>query len=225
VSEDAEKRLRVLEHYTELGSGYGIALKDLELRGAGNILGAAQSGFVYAVGFDTYMRLLEQTIRQIKGEGALAEHPSTEVSVDGAALIPDEYVADEAQKLHLYRRLASIDEIDAVDALRRELRDRYGKLPEEVETLLATRSLRLLGTELGIERILARPWDARINFRKGVMPRIAALQRVFAERQFEVELVRPMPLSIVLHRRGPEEVTSMLMGALRALTREKSLAA
>ena len=115
--------------------------------------------------------------------------------------------------------------MDGVDALRRELRDRYGKLPEEVETLLATRALRLLGTELGIERILARPWDARINFRKGVMPRVASLQRVFAERQFEVELVRPMPLSIILHRRGPEEVTSMLAAALRALTREKSMAA
>ncbi|HEX6068160.1 MAG TPA: DEAD/DEAH box helicase, partial [Longimicrobiaceae bacterium] len=225
VSEDAEKRLRVLEHYTELGSGYGIALKDLELRGAGNILGAEQSGFVYAVGFDTYMRLLEQTIRQIKGDGGAKEHPLTEVSVDGAALIPDEYVADEAQKLHLYRRLAGVEEVDAVDALRRELRDRYGKIPEEVETLLATRALRLLGAELGIERILARPWDARINFRGGVMPRIASLQRVFAERQFEVELVRPLPLSIILHRRGPEEVTSMLISALRTLTREKSLAA
>src|SRR5690606_17495272 len=225
VSEDAEKRLRVLEHYTELGSGYGIALKDLELRGAGNILGAAQSGFVYQVGFDTYMRLLEQTIRQIKGNGKQTEHPLTEVSVDGAALIPDDYVADEAQKLHLYRRLAAIEEVDGVDAMRRELRDRYGQIPEEVETLLATRALRLLGTELGIERILARPWDARVNFRAGVMPRIASLQRVFAERQFEVELVRPMPLSLVLHRRGPEEVTAMLTGALRALTKEKSLAA
>ena len=225
VSEDAEKRLRVLEHYTELGSGYGIALKDLELRGAGNILGAAQSGFVYQVGFDTYMRLLEQTIRQIKGDESVQTHPITEVSVDGAALIPDEYVADEAQKLHLYRRLASIEEVEGVDALRRELRDRYGALPYEVETLLATRMLRLLGTELGIERILVRPWDARVNFRAGVMPRVAALQHVFAERQLEVELVRPMPLSIVLHRRGPEEVTAMLVAALRALRKEQSMAA
>lgn len=225
VSEDAEKRLRVLEHYTELGSGYGIALKDLELRGAGNILGAAQSGFVYQVGFDTYMRLLEKTIRQIKGEGDEKEYPLTEVSVDGAAYIPDEYVADEAQKLHLYRRLAGIEELEGVDALRRELRDRYGKIPEEVETLLATRSLRLLGSELGIERILVRPWDARVNFRPGVMPPMAALEHVFSERQFEVELVRPMPLSLVLHRRGPEEVTSMLSKALRSLTREQSMAA
>ncbi|HEV2131713.1 MAG TPA: transcription-repair coupling factor, partial [Longimicrobiaceae bacterium] len=136
VSEDAEKRLRVLEHYTELGSGYGIALKDLELRGAGNILGSAQSGFVSAVGFDTYMRLLEQTIRRIRGDGAEPQHTPTEVSVDGAALIPDEYVPDEAQKLHLYRRLSQVESIEEIDALQRELRDRYGPLPPETETLL-----------------------------------------------------------------------------------------
>jgi transcription-repair coupling factor (superfamily II helicase) len=225
VSEDAEKRLRVLEHYTELGSGYGIALKDLELRGAGNILGSAQSGFVHAVGFDTYMRLLEQTIRTIRGETHGAEHPMTEVSVEGAALIPDTYVADEPQKLHLYRRLSQAGDVGVVETLRRELRDRYGPIPYEVDTLLNTASLRLLGRELGIERILARDWDARINFRRGVVPRMVALQRAFAEWQLEVELHRPMPLSLVLHRRSPEPLPGTLIGALQSLTRDSSLAA
>jgi transcription-repair coupling factor (superfamily II helicase) len=226
VSEDAEKRLRVLEHYTELGSGYGIALKDLEQRGAGNILGSAQSGWMHAVGFDTYMRLLEQSIRRIRGDGRTREHPMTEVSVDGVALIPDEYVADEAQKLHLYRRLSAVTSMEEMDALRREVLDRFGgPMPPEMETLLDVQALRILGTELGVERILVRPWDARLNFRAGVVPRIAVLQRVFAERQFEVELVRPFPLSLVLERRGTEPVSSMLIAALRSLTREHSLAA
>ncbi len=225
VSEEAEKRLRVLEHYTELGSGYGIALKDLELRGAGNILGSAQSGFVHAVGFDTYMRLLEQTIRRIRGDGAEREYPATEVAVDGAALIPDGYVPDEAQKLHLYRRLSQVESVEGVEALQRELRDRYGPLPEETETLLESTMLRLLGTELGIERILVRPWDVRLNFRPGVVPRMAALQSAFADRQLEVELRRPLPLSLTLHRRGAERITAALGRALRALTRDRSLAA
>ncbi|CAN5671285.1 transcription-repair coupling factor [soil metagenome] len=225
VSEDADKRLRVLEHYTELGSGYGIALKDLEQRGAGNILGSAQSGFVHAVGFDTYMRLLEQTIRMIRGEKTGAEHPMTEVSVEGAALIPDEYVADEAQKLNLYRRLSQADNVSVVESLRRELRDRYGPPPYEVDTLLQTAALRLLGRELGIERILARAWDARINFRRGVVPRIVSLQRAFAEWQLEVEMHRPMPLSLVLHRRSPEPLPATLIGALQSLTRDSSIAA
>ncbi len=225
VSEDAEKRLRVLEHYTELGSGFGIAMKDLELRGAGNILGSAQSGFVTAVGFDTYMRLLEQAVRELKGEGAIKAHPTAEVSVDGAAYIPDEYVPDEAQKLHLYRRLSTLEELTGLEQLRRELKDRYGPLPWEVETLLETAALRLLGTELGIERILVRSWDARLNFRSGIVPRMAALQRIFTEYQLEVELQRTFPLSLTLHRRGPENVATMLIRALQALTRDRSAAA
>ena len=180
---------------------------------------------MHAVGFDTYMRLMEQTIRQIKGDPGGRNRATTEVSVDGASLIPDEYVADEAQKLHLYRRLSSAETFDGVESLRRELRDRYGPIPPEVETLLDTASLRMLGTELGIERILVRPWDARLNFRAGMVPRMVALQRVFSERQLEVELVRAMPLSLVLHRRGPEPVGSTLIGALRTLAQEKSLAA
>jgi transcription-repair coupling factor (superfamily II helicase) len=225
VSEDAEKRLRVLEHYTELGSGFGIALKDLELRGAGNILGAAQSGFVQAVGFDTYMRLLDQALKQLKGENGAPAHARTEVSVDGAAYIPDDYIPDEAQKLHLYRRLSTIESIGRLDALRLEFRDRYGPLPIEAENLLQTSALRLLGTELGLERILVRFWDARLNFQSGVAPRMAALQRVFGEYQLEVELQRTFPLSLTLHRRGPESVATMLIAALRALTQDHSAAA
>jgi transcription-repair coupling factor (superfamily II helicase) len=226
VSEDAEKRLRVLEHYTELGSGFGIALKDLELRGAGNILGAAQSGFVHAVGFDTYMRLLDQAVRQLKGEeGATTSFARTEVSVDGASYIPDDYVPDESQKLHFYRRLSTIETIEEVDRLRREFRDRFGALPDEVETLLQTAALRLLGTELGLERILVRFWDARLTFRSGVVPGMAALQRAFGDYQLEVELQRTFPLSLTLHRRGPEPVATMLIAALRALTSGRSAAA
>jgi transcription-repair coupling factor (superfamily II helicase) len=181
---------------------------------------------MHAVGFDTYMRLLEQTIRRIRGDGRTREHPMTEISVDGVALIPDEYVADEAQKLHLYRRLSAVTSMEEMDALRREVLDRFGgPMPPEMETLLDVQALRILGTELGVERILVRPWDARLNFRAGVVPRIAVLQRVFAERQFEVELVRPFPLSLVLERRGTEPVSSMLIAALRSLTREHSLAA
>ncbi|MGH7465925.1 MAG: DEAD/DEAH box helicase, partial [Longimicrobiales bacterium] len=105
VSDDAEKRLRILEHYTELGSGYHIAMKDLELRGAGNLLGAEQSGFVTAVGLDTYTRLLEDTIKRMKGD-VTAEREPADVTLEGAAYLPDEYIVDAAQKLHLYRRLS-----------------------------------------------------------------------------------------------------------------------
>ncbi|HEX8363286.1 MAG TPA: transcription-repair coupling factor, partial [Longimicrobium sp.] len=225
IQEDAEKRLRVLEHYTELGSGYRIALKDLELRGAGNILGSQQSGFVHAVGLDTYMRLLDDTIKQLKGGGKDVSTQLADVSVDGAALIPDDYVPDEAQKLNFYRRLSRVETVEAADAIRRELRDRFGPVPVEVETLLSTAQLRLLGGELGIERILVRPWDVRINFRRGNVPRMASLQIAFARHQLAVEVRRPMPLSLALTRHGTEPILPTLVAAIRDLASEVAKAA
>ena len=225
VQEDAERRLRVLEHYTELGSGYRIALKDLELRGAGNILGAEQSGFVHAVGLDTYLRLLEDTIKQLKGNGKRPQKGMAEVSVDGAALIPEAYVPDEPQKLHFYRRLAREESVDGVEAIRRELRDRYGPLPEEVETLLATQALRLLGGELGVERILVRPWDVRLNFRTGVVPRMSPLQKTLTQYQFAVDVRRPLPLSLTLTRHGTEPIVTTIVAAMKELAGDSSLTA
>jgi transcription-repair coupling factor (superfamily II helicase) len=225
VAEDAEKRLRVLEHHTELGSGYRIALKDLELRGAGNILGSAQSGQVNAVGFDTYMRLMEETVRTLRGEAPSLASRAADVSVDGAALIPDDYIPEEAQKLHFYRRLSRAETPGEIEALRQEFRDRFGPLPLEVETLLGTASLRLLGADLGIERVLVRPWDARLIFRKGVVPRMAPLQRALAERQLAVEVRRPIPLSLTLQREGTEPILPTLVGALQSLAQDPAMAA
>src|SRR5690606_33044963 len=219
ISEDAERRLRVLEHYTALGSGYAIALKDLELRGAGNLLGEEQSGFVHAVGLDTYTRLLEQTIRRLKDGGEAERFPPPEISIEGAAFLPDAYVPDPAQKLHLYRRLSRLERLAEVEALRAELRDRFGPPPPEVERLLAGAALRLLGAELGVERMLVGGDEARINFRSGVVPRMAALQSAFHDRQLEAEVRRAMPLSLVLRRYGAESLLGTLTGALEILAR------
>ncbi|NIP80384.1 MAG: transcription-repair coupling factor, partial [Gemmatimonadetes bacterium] len=131
VSEDAERRLRVLEHYTELGSGYSVALRDLELRGAGNLLGADQSGFAQQIGLDAYMRLLKKTVERIeKGEEAV-DWPDPDVSMPGPSYLPDDYVSDSSQKLHLYRRLSKAGSRTEVQALKAELADRFGPLPAE----------------------------------------------------------------------------------------------
>lgn len=225
VSEDAAKRLRVLEHYTDLGSGYAIALRDLELRGAGNILGAEQSGFVHAVGLDTYTRLLEQTMRRLKGEQEETTHAPPEVSVEGAAFLPDTYVPESGQKLHLYRRLSRLERVEQVEHLRDELRDRFGPLPPEVERLLTVASLRLLGAELGVERIALRDNEARVNFREGVVPRMAALQDAFRDQQIEVEVRRAMPLSLVLRRYGAQPLGATIVAALELLARGRARAA
>jgi transcription-repair coupling factor (superfamily II helicase) len=225
VNEEAEKRLRILEHYTELGSGYAIALKDLELRGAGNILGGAQSGFVHAVGLDTYTRLLEETIRRLKEDKTTERHPPTEVNIQGAAFLPDDYIADPAQKLSLYRRLSKLETLAEVRALAAELRDRYGKSPPEVERLIAAASLRLLGTQLGVERITLQDNSARVSFRTGVVPRLTTLQGAFRDQQVETEVKRTAPLSLVIRRRGARSLTEILTSALEALQGERAVAA
>src|SRR6266705_2944953 len=119
VDADAEERLRVLEHHTDLGSGYRIALRDLELRGAGNLLGAEQSGYAQAVGFDTYLRWLQETVDALKGtgDGGRGTHTPPEVLFDQPAHLSDEYVPDEAAKLDLYRRLARVEQPGEIQAV------------------------------------------------------------------------------------------------------------
>jgi transcription-repair coupling factor (superfamily II helicase) len=225
VTEEAEKRLRILEHYTELGSGYAIALKDLELRGAGNILGGDQSGFVHAVGLDTYTRLLEDTIRRLKEDKTTERHPPTEVHIQGAAFLPDAYIADPAQKLTLYRRLSKVERLAEVRALGLEVRDRYGPPPPEVDRLLAAALLRLLGTQLGVERITLQDDAARVTYREGVVPRLSALQGAFRDQQVETEIRRMAPLSMVIRKIGARGLTDILTDALEALASERAAAA
>jgi transcription-repair coupling factor (superfamily II helicase) len=217
LSEDAERRLRVLEHYTELGSGYSVALRDLELRGAGNVLGADQSGFANSVGIDAYLRLLERTVARMREGDGPVEHADPEISMGGAAYLPEVYVSDPGQKLHLYRRLSKIRHQSEVEDLRRELTDRYGRPAAEVERLLDQVTLKILGRELGVERILLRDRSARLNFRPDVIPKLAALERPFRDRQVQVDVRRMAPLSLQLTRLGPEPLAPTLIRALSAL--------
>ncbi|HUE77855.1 MAG TPA: transcription-repair coupling factor [Longimicrobiales bacterium] len=222
ITMDAEKRLRILEHYTELGSGYAIAMKDLEMRGAGNILGADQSGFVHAVGLDTYTRLLARTVARLRGDAAEADgYGAPDVGMDGPAYLPDGYMADSAQKLHLYRRLSRAEKVEEVVALRAEVQDRFGPPPPEVDRLLAAARLRLLGQLLGVERIAVRGDRARLTFARDVVPRLTALQTAMHDRQIEVEVKRTDPLSLVLHRLGTARMGETLAEALSLLADQR----
>ncbi|MFP4623307.1 MAG: transcription-repair coupling factor [Gemmatimonadota bacterium] len=219
ITMEAEKRLRILEHHTELGSGYAIAMKDLELRGAGNILGADQSGHVHAVGIDTYTRLLEKTVARLQGREEHELFPAPDVGMEGPAYLPDEYVADSAQKLHLYRRLSRAEEVDDVVALRSEIEDRFGRPPPEVTRLLDAARLRLLGQRLGVDRINVRDGRARLTFRREVIPRMTALQSAMHDSQIEVEVTRTDPLSLVLHQLGTVSLAGAVAEALTLLAR------
>ncbi|MCC6650347.1 MAG: transcription-repair coupling factor, partial [Candidatus Eisenbacteria bacterium] len=144
LTEDAEKRLRVIEEFDELGVGFKVALKDMEIRGAGNMLGPEQHGHIMGLGFDLYVKLLEQAVGELKGEiEALAPEPR--LLTDWSAFLPDEYVPDEHEKLALYRRLAETRDEAAVDDFTLELMDRFGQLPPAAVALVELRRLRVLG--------------------------------------------------------------------------------
>jgi transcription-repair coupling factor (superfamily II helicase) len=222
VDPEAEERLRVLEHHTDLGSGYRIALRDLELRGAGNLLGAEQSGYAQAVGFDTYLRWLQETVEALRsgrGDGARSAAPP-EVVLDRPARLPDDYVPDEAAKLALYRRLARAGAPSEIAAVREELRDRFGPLPEEAERLLLVSELRVLGARAGLETVLVRGDEARLAFRRDARPRLARLVAALDAVQFEAEVRRAMPLALRLRRLGGEPVGRGLVRALGAVLQD-----
>ena len=152
LTEEAEKRLRAISEHEELGAGLMIAMRDLEIRGAGNLLGPEQHGFMATVGFDLYCRMVDEVVQELQGT-AVARRPEPELSSDLPAFVPDEYVADRDEKLDVYRRLAAVAETAALDALRAELEDRFGPPPAEVSNLLHLKRLRLLGRDHGVERL------------------------------------------------------------------------
>jgi transcription-repair coupling factor (superfamily II helicase) len=217
VDPDAERRLQVLEHHTELGSGYRVALKDMELRGAGNLLGPEQSGFVHAVGFDLYLRLLEEQVNRVtRAEGAPALVPA-DVSMDLPTYLPDDYIDSQDAKLDVYRRLTRFTQPAEVEALRAELRDRFGPLPPQADALHAQAMLRIVGGLLRVEGILVRGTEARITFRADAVPRMKGLSAAFHEVQFQADVRRAHPLSLKLTRLGGAPMLDGLVRALRSL--------
>ena len=128
LSETARKRIEALEEFSELGAGFQLASRDLEIRGAGNLLGPQQSGHIASVGFDLYCQMLEEAIRTVRGEDVLPRiEPELRLEVQG--YLPETYVDSEAQRLELYRRCAMLTEPAALEALRQELQDRFGTPP------------------------------------------------------------------------------------------------
>ena len=217
VDEDAERRLQVLEHHTELGAGYSIALKDMELRGAGNLLGAEQSGHVQAVGFELYLRMLEEAVQRVQSGDNPPKAVPSDVSLDLPSFLPDEYIASAEAKLDVYRRLTAISDAAQIEELKAEVRDRFGPLPREAHHLFANAVLRQVGGEMGIEGILVHGDEARVTFRDSAAPRLKGLTAAFGEVQFRADVRRVHPLSLKLTRLGGAGILDGLVRALYLL--------
>ena len=163
ITEGAQKRLRVIEEFTDLGSGFKIALRDLEIRGTGNILGAEQHGHIVTVGYELYCKLLEEAVMALKGE-KVEEPLDTRISLPVEAYLPDAYVPDSRQKVSVYKKIAGLKAGAALTELREELQDRYGPIPEPVEMLLEIANLKQLSNQLGISTIVAGKEQVKVTF-------------------------------------------------------------
>ena len=152
LSEDAERRLKALLQFTELGSGFKLAMSDLQIRGAGNLLGTFQSGHVAAVGYDLYLEILKRTIDEMQGREE-EEYFEPEVNLKVPAFIPENYVPDTEQRLHLYRELAMARSLEEIDTFREELEDRFGPLPPEVENLINLARIKVHLRQLGVRKL------------------------------------------------------------------------
>jgi len=190
LTETAERRIKTILAATELGSGFRIAMMDLEIRGAGNLLGSEQSGYIHSVGFDLYNRLLKEVVQELNSEqngsgpNSLSEDAGQEtharVDLPLAAHIPEHYISNLAMRLSLYRRLMDVTEQETISQISEELKDRFGPLPKEVGNLLLLLNVRVLADHIGVESVTIDGGYGVLRLQKSVGGARPALEKELA---------------------------------------------
>ena len=208
LKEVAEKRLSAIREFTELGSGFKIAMRDLEIRGAGNLLGAEQSGHMETVGYDLYCKMLAEAVREVKGE-TCAEDFETVVDLPVDAYIPDTYIQDEFQKLDFYKRIAAIENDLDYEDISDELMDRYGELPASVRNLLLIASLKASAHAASITEIKDRGREISLTVKQDPSFDIAELGRIIGSFA-GMFTVHRYPRGDVFLYHGPEDGRIMI---------------
>ncbi len=187
LTPQARKRLTAIAEATELGAGFAIAMKDLEIRGSGNLLGAAQSGYIASVGFDLYCRLLNEAVEELRLGQKSADMPvlkESDLPAPSVILpldyhIPSDYISDENFRIRFYQKLASVKDSSGIELISAELKDRFGTLPQSAENLLYAVRIRQLATEAHIESIISKEKQIIINFLKSIPAELSQLLTVF----------------------------------------------
>ncbi len=217
LSEEAEKRLKALLQFSELGSGFKLAMSDLQIRGAGNLLGTFQSGHVAAVGYDLYLEILKHTIDEMRGQ-KLEETFEPEVNLKIPTYIPEAYVPDTEQRLHLYRELAMARDLEEIEAFAEELEDRFGPPPPETQNLLALARLKVHLRRLGVRKLDRRGKEAVFVFDPAVEPPVKAARKVAQRNGYVVRFTKDQKLHLSV---SGDELLPELLSFLSAL--EESL--
>lgn len=215
LSEAAEKRLSAIREFTEFGSGFKIALKDLEIRGAGNILGAEQHGHMMAIGYDLYTKLLGAAIKELKGEKEEEEiRPTLEFDVN--AYISDEYITNASVKMEIYRKMATAETLGEIDDLEEEIEDRFGDIPEATRNLIIISKLRVLATKLKIASIIQQGEVINIKFHESSQLTPEMLFRLKTMMANQVNIIGTENPTITIKTRG-NQGTKMLLRLQKVL--------
>lgn len=224
LTETADRRLQVLQSLDQLGAGFSVASHDMDIRGAGNLLGEEQSGHVREVGIELYQEMLEEAVSQLRSGGGgeeIADQWSPTINIGAAVLIPESYVSDLNVRMALYRRLSTLEDKTEIERFAAELIDRFGALPDEVKHLLEIVAIKRLCRVALVEKIEAGPKGATLTFRGGQFPNPAGLVRLISEHQSTMK-VRP-DHKVVISRDWPN-AEQRLKGAQNLLGQLAKLA-
>jgi transcription-repair coupling factor (superfamily II helicase) len=226
LNRDARQRLSAITEFTDLGSGYHIAMRDLEIRGAGNILGDNQHGHITAIGFDLYCKLLEEEIRQLKGDG-LPRLADVKAEMKLPAYLPDDYMADPEVKLRWYRELGRVEDEAHLDALAAELRDRFGPFPEPVSHLIGITRLKLRALIGGITEIRTVRRGVRVLFGGERQPDSAILEHLIGtgEPPLTFNAVERLEMTVETDRKQALSAALVVLGRLYEAVRQSSASA
>ena len=218
ITELAMKRLQVISDFTELGSGFKIAMKDMEIRGAGNLLGREQSGDIYSVGFDLYLKLLDEAVKRLEDSHYEAE-TETLLELEYSGFIPDSYIDSPQQKMEVYKMIAAIGDKDELERVYTELLDRFGPLPDEAASLLALAEIRIICRELAVSSLRDRDGIVRVEFAKVSRVKVDRLVRLMQESSGRVRLdpKKPNVLLLTAGNIGLKEKSEFIREKLAAL--------
>jgi transcription-repair coupling factor (superfamily II helicase) len=218
ITELAMKRLQVISDFTELGSGFKIAMKDMEIRGAGNLLGREQSGDIYAVGFDLYLKLLDEAVRRLENSDYEAE-TETLLELEYSGFIPDSYIDSAQEKMEIYKMIAAIRDKGELERVYAALLDRFGPLPDEAASLLALAEIRIICRELAVSSLKERGGIVRIEFAKVSRVNVDRLVRLMRDSSGRVKLdpQKPNVLTLTAGNIGLKEKSEFIREKLAAL--------
>ena len=205
LTKKSRMRLRAIEEFADLGSGFNIAMRDLEIRGAGNLVGAQQHGFIAAVGFDLYCRLLDEAMREIKGEYS-PDNPEPEIKIAVSAYIPDEYLRDPDQKMEFYQRLADAGRIVDLLDIREEMQDRFGRLPQPARSLMHIMEIKIVAHQLGLESVQLEQSRLRFAFPPDRPISPADIQKMVEQCSIQLDFDLGEQLKIEVRVPGRDEI-------------------